>query len=725
VTRVSCGTRRSQQNLLYSFVDAVEHGAFHDSWLNDGSEIQRTSMTGKRDEKPPAGARKVDLNSATSAKFARFEEQLANAISDGDEHVAYLEAQLAEATSNAAAIVSVLHVVSDAGSFREAIEAVLDAVRREFGWDYGSFWLLDRREQVLRFAFDSGDTSEAFRQVTMTTTFAEGVGFNGRAWKQRDLFFVEDIGEMSDCARAPVAKEMGVKSGVCFPILVQGEVIGTMDFFVMRTLLLSPARQEALRNVGRLVSGVITRLKTADHAQETAQNTAAVNRVLAALAATNRFDDAIHTTLETVRNEFGWDYGSYWIRDSEADVLRFALDSGTMNEEFRKVTRESTFAEGVGFNGRTWRNRDLLFVKDIGEMADCSRAPVAKRFGVQSGVCFPVIIDGNLVGTMDFFVKRTVDLAEERVDALRNVGRLVSGALDRIGRIERERRIASDFQAAMAKLSAGLTSASSEIARMNVAQSLASQNQATAIAELSATMSQLRHMALQSMEKAQVVIDLSDRALSGAAEGRAVVDGTVRAMNEIREKVRQIADRIGALSQQSQQIGEIIASVAEIAEQSRLLALNAAMEAARAGEHGRGFSVVANEIRSLASQSKESTTQVRKILGDIRRATDAAAAAMEDGSEKVDAGVVLAKRAGERLEVLNRFIGDAVEAARLIALSARHQGTGVAEAAEAIRIINNDSSSVIDNMQRSGTTVAALNVTVADIATLVEQMGTA
>lgn len=502
-------------------------------------------MTDRRDEK------KAAVNPTGAAKFAQLEEQLANAISDGDDRLAYLEGQLAEAMSNGAAIVQVLNVVSDATTVREAIEAVLDAVCREFGWDYGSFWTLDRERQVLTFAFDSGNVSEAFRHITMTSTFAEGVGFNGRAWQQRDLVFVEDIGGMADCARAPVAREMGVKSGVCFPILIQNEVIGTVDFFVMRTLQITAARK----------------------------------------------------------------------------------------------------------------------------------------------------------------------------DALRNVGKLVSGALDRIERVERERRMASDFQAAIARLSSGLAAATSEISRLNLAQSTASQNQATAIAEMSTTMSQLRHMALQSMDKAQLVIDVSDRALGGAAEGHSVVEGTVRAMNEIREKVRQIAERIGVLSQQSEQIGEIIASVAEIAEQSRLLALNAAMEAARAGEHGRGFSVVANEIRSLASQSKESTLQVRKILGDIRRATDAAAAAMEEGSETVDAGVVLAKRAGERLEVLNRFIGEAVEAARLIAVAARHQGTGVAEAAEAIRILNNDSALVVDNIQRSVSTVAALNATVADIVALVDQIG--
>ncbi len=674
-------------------------------------------MAGKRDDKPV----KPDVNALNSSKLSRFEEQVENAMFDGDDRATYLEEQLAEANSNTAALVSVLHVLGEAKSFREAIQAVLEAIRREFGWAYGSYWTLDREHHNLRFAHDSGDVSDAFRNVTMNSVFAEGVGLNGRTWQQRDLFFVEDIGDLNDCARAPVAREMGVKSGVCFPIIVQDEVIGTMDFFVMRSLNLSVGRKEALRNVGRLVSGAITRLKATENAIEAAQNNAAVNRVLAALAETNSRDEALRATLESVRNEFGWEYGSYWIRDPQAEVLRFAIDSGVMNEEFRQITHVSTFAEGVGFNGRAWRQRDLLFVKDIGAMADCSRAPVAQRLGVQSGVCFPIVVDGAVVGTMDFFVKRSLDLSEGRIDALRNVGRLVSGALDRIGRVERERRMAFEFQAAMANLSAGLTSATDEIARMNSAQSTASQNQATAIAELTTAMAQLRHMAIQSMDKAQIVIDLSDRALSGAAEGRSVVEGTLRAMNEIRDKVQQIDVRIDALKQQNQQIGEIIASVAEIAEQSRLLALNAAMEAARAGEHGRGFSVVANEIRSLAGQSKESTVQVRRILGEIRRATEAAAVAMYEGSAKVDDGVVLAKRAGERIESLDRFITETVEAARVIATSARHQGTGIAEAAEAIRVINNDSAAVVENTQRSVAAVTALNTTVGDVAALVRQ----
>ena len=96
---------------------------------------------------------------------------------------------------------------------------------------------------------------------------------------------------------------------------------------------------------------------------------------------------------------------------------------------------------------------------------------------------------------------------------------------------------------------------------------------------------------------------------------------------------RAIAEHILALSEQTQQIGEIIAAVNDLADQSNLLALNAAIEASRAGEQGRGFAVVAHEIRSLAEQSKAATAQVRTILSDIQRATNAAVMATEQGTK--------------------------------------------------------------------------------------------
>jgi GAF domain-containing protein len=98
----------------------------------------------------------------------------------------------------------------------------------------------------------------------MAATFAPGVGLAGRAWRNRDLLFVPDLGEMTDCVRAPVAQKAGVKSGVCLPILVGGEVIGTMDFFATWTMVLSPGREAALRNTAYLLGQALDRIASTE-----------------------------------------------------------------------------------------------------------------------------------------------------------------------------------------------------------------------------------------------------------------------------------------------------------------------------------------------------------------------------------------------------------------------------------------------------------------------------
>ena len=143
------------------------------------------------------------------------------------------EAERNDAMADANAFNKTLAVLAGATTREEAIQNTLDAVREEFGWAYGSFWAIDESDGLLHFDSESGDAGPEFRQVTLAATFAEGVGLSGRAWQSRDLFFTPDIGQMTDCVRAPVAQRVGVKSGLCFPVMIDGQVIGTMDFFML------------------------------------------------------------------------------------------------------------------------------------------------------------------------------------------------------------------------------------------------------------------------------------------------------------------------------------------------------------------------------------------------------------------------------------------------------------------------------------------------------------
>ncbi|MDP1647816.1 MAG: methyl-accepting chemotaxis protein, partial [Rubrivivax sp.] len=120
------------------------------------------------------------------------------------------------------------------------------------------------------------------------------------------------------------------------------------------------------------------------------------------------------------------------------------------------------------------------------------------------------------------------------------------------------------------------------------------------------------------------------------------------------------------------------------AEQSNVLAVNAAIEASRAGEQGKGFGVVAQEVKSLAEQSKQATAQVRAILGDIQKATSAAVLATEQGHKAVEAGVKQSAGASDAIRQLTESVNEAAQAATQIAASSQQQMVGMDQVALAM-----------------------------------------
>jgi GAF domain-containing protein len=265
--------------------------------------------------------------------------------------------------------------------------------------------------------------------VATQATFAQGVGLSGRSWRSRDLVVVKNLADLTDCVRAPVAQRAGMRSGVCFPLFEAGNVVGTMDFFSSSTIDPSEDRKETLRAIGMLVSQSLERIAEAERQAEAALDLSAVNTVLRDLATATTEEAGIRHALDSIRQGFGWQYGSFWkIVDGE---LRFAQESGNAGDEFRSVTRSASFKEGVGLAGRAWQTRDMVFVPDLGDLSDV-RAAAAQRAGVKAGVCLPLVVHGRVVGTMDFFSTRAMRLSDSRQAALRNTAQLMSQALQRI-----------------------------------------------------------------------------------------------------------------------------------------------------------------------------------------------------------------------------------------------------------------------------------------------------
>jgi methyl-accepting chemotaxis protein len=147
-------------------------------------------------------------------------------------------------------------------------------------------------------------------------------------------------------------------------------------------------------------------------------------------------------------------------------------------------------------------------------------------------------------------------------------------------------------------------------------------------------------------EAANIAFSTSQQTDSSAQKGAAVVQQTVDVMRELAGHMEQAADRISALDKQSQLIGSIIQAISSIADQTNLLALNAAIEAARAGEQGRGFAVVADEVRQLASRTSKATEEIVGVVKQNQELAEQAVNVIISGKQQAQQGLELAGEAG-------------------------------------------------------------------------------
>ncbi|NBF03636.1 PAS domain S-box protein [Pseudomonas sp. Fl5BN2] len=147
-------------------------------------------------------------------------------------------------------------------------------------------------------------------------------------------------------------------------------------------------------------------------------------------------------------------------------------------------------------------------------------------------------------------------------------------------------------------------------------------------------------------EAANIAYSTSLQTDSSAQRGTTVVTEAVAVMRDLAKHMQDAGDGIGALNEQSQVIGSIVKTISGIAEQTNLLALNAAIEAARAGEQGRGFAVVADEVRQLASRTSKATEEIVVVVRQNQDMAREAVELMAEGKQQAEQGLALAAEAG-------------------------------------------------------------------------------
>jgi methyl-accepting chemotaxis protein len=355
-------------------------------------------------------------------------------------------------------------------------------------------------------------------------------------------------------------------------------------------------------------------------------------------------------------------------------------------------------ADEIGALEDTFRQMGV----SLQEKADVARQIAAGDLAVEVAPQSPHDVLGNAFAAMVRNLQQKVAVAKQIATGDLSVPVTLQGERDELGRafatmvenLREMNREISDGVGVLATSTSAILSGTTQVAA-------GATEAAAVIAQTAVTLDEVKQTALVSSQKAKYVSEAAQKAAQVSQAGRRAVDESIEGMQQIREQMEMIADSIMRLSEQSQAIGEIIASVNDLSEQSNLLAVNASIEAAKAGEHGVGFAVVALEVKSLAAQSRQSTSQVRTILGDIQKATSNAVLATEQGAKAVDTGARQSKEAGEAIQRLTESIAESASAASQIAVSAQQQLVGMDQLALAMGNIKTATMQNMDSTRQA------------------------
>ncbi|MFC3609725.1 methyl-accepting chemotaxis protein [Stutzerimonas tarimensis] len=207
---------------------------------------------------------------------------------------------------------------------------------------------------------------------------------------------------------------------------------------------------------------------------------------------------------------------------------------------------------------------------------------------------------------------------------------------------------------------------------------------AAAVTEMAASISEVAGHVQVTASEAQTAAQLAQRCSSVSETSRLAIRGLARRVSEISAAV----DHLAGETQQIMSVADIIKS---IADQTNLLALNAAIEAARAGEHGRGFAVVADEVRALASKTRASTEQIQGIIESLKQGADGAVSIAKTGLQEADRGVQQVTETQQALQGISEAV-ERISSMSLQMAAASEQQSHVAE--DIARQVNNVAATV-------------------------------
>lgn len=301
--------------------------------------------------------------------------------------------------------------------------------------------------------------------------------------------------------------------------------------------------------------------------------------------------------------------------------------------------------------------------------------------------------------------------ASAGTDELGRLGGTLNGMVDGLRQLAKQSREATE----------NLNAAAAEIRASTQEQAASVEEQLAAVQETAATVDEITHSGTQIGKRAQEVIASAQATAQTSMAGLQAVEETARAMDAIREQGEAVAENIVALSEKTQAVGEIISTVNDISERTHLLALNAAIEAAAAGENGRSFAVVASEMKVLADQAKDATSQVRSILGDIQRGINSSVMLTEEAVKRVTAGKERTDTTQATITEISSRVQESVQTFQQIVASTNQQQLGIEQVTGALQNIRQASQQTAAGTRQLETAAANLSGLSQQLLSLVER----
>ena len=360
-------------------------------------------------------------------------------------------------------------------------------------------------------------------------------------------------------------------------------------------------------------------------------------------------------------------------------------------------------------------------VKLLGYHSD---AAIASMISLQIGVGLLCALVGLFFSTM--IGRQIADPLAEVSEAARKVAGgdlglkpLVVSSSDEIGvlKVAFNEMVSSqrDITTQIRTVCDALTGSAAAILSSAQQQAAGTKQQAAAVQEITTTVEEISLSGKQVAERSRQVAGTAEAvATSGTAGLQAVRDASA-GMEAIREQTETGAENIITLSERTQAVGEIIATVNEIAEQSNLVALNAAIEAADARDQGRRFSVVAGEIKNLADQAKEATSQVRGILEQTQKGINTSVMLTEEALKRVESGREKSSVSEQVIRQMSDNIQESVHAFQQIVGATNQQQIGLEQVTQALHEIRQAS-------QQTAVTTAQLEKASVDLTQLGQRL---